>query len=118
MARTFEPLPVPLRENQYGVIRVGDSRVSLDTVLYRYKQGDSPETIVENFPTLKLVDVYEVIAYYLAHQFEIDEYLAETERHEEELREFVESQPGYQETSQRLRASRDQMRRRGAPSPD
>ena len=44
--------------------------------------------------------------------------LAETERREEELRAIAESQPGYQETTQRLRAYRDQLRSRGAPSPD
>jgi uncharacterized protein (DUF433 family) len=51
------------------------SRVSLDSVVYGFCQGESPETIRENFPTLSLEQVYGAITYYLAHQAEIDLYL-------------------------------------------
>jgi uncharacterized protein (DUF433 family) len=55
--------------------RIGSSRVSLDSVVYSWQQGDSPETIVENFPVLTLEEVYGAIAFYLANQESIDAYL-------------------------------------------
>ena len=55
------------------------SRVSLDSVVYGFLNGESPETIRDNFPTLSLEQVYGAIAYYLAHQSELDSYL-ETKR--------------------------------------
>ena len=51
------------------------SRVSLDSVVYGFLNGESPETIRDNFPTLSLEQVYGAVAYYLAHQAEMDSYL-------------------------------------------
>ena len=51
------------------------SRVSLDSVVYGFLNGESPETIRDNFPTLSLEQVYGAIASYLARQVEIDRYL-------------------------------------------
>jgi uncharacterized protein (DUF433 family) len=118
MALTCEPLPVPWREDKNGVIRVGETRVRLETVLWHYRNGESPATIVDAFPPLKLSDVHRVIAYYLEHPAEINEYLVESERREEEMRAFIESQPGYEENRQRLRAFRDQREGNDASSAD
>jgi uncharacterized protein (DUF433 family) len=96
--------PIPLREDRGGAIRVGPTRVTLEVVLARYRQGDTPEQIVEAFDTLKLADVYSVIGYYLRHQDEIDAYLAWVEEEAEALREKIEAQPGYQEWRERLLA--------------
>ena len=54
---------------------VRGSRVSLDSVVCGFLNGESPEAIRDNFPTLSLEQVYGAIAYYLAHQVEIDSYL-------------------------------------------
>ena len=51
------------------------SRVSLDSIVYGFLNGESAEAIRDNFPTLSLEQVYGTIAYYLAHQVEIDRYL-------------------------------------------
>ncbi|MBV9034749.1 MAG: DUF433 domain-containing protein [Acidobacteriaceae bacterium] len=56
---------------------VGDSRVSLASVVYAWKEGLSPESIQNNFPALSLEQVYGAIAYYLANQTEVDAYLSE-----------------------------------------
>ena len=56
------------------------SRVSLESVIYQFLDGASPETIVDEFPTLSLEQVYGAITFYLANRSEIDAYLAETER--------------------------------------
>jgi uncharacterized protein (DUF433 family) len=61
------------------------SRVSLDSVVYQFLQGESPESIVQAFPSLSLVQVYGGITYYLAQRTEIDEYLKRGEARFEEL---------------------------------
>lgn len=67
--------PVPLWQDPPGVLRVGGSRVLLELVIHAYQQGESPEGIVEMYPALELGDVFAVIAYYLAHRAEVDEYM-------------------------------------------
>ena len=66
---------VPLRMDQSGVLRVGDTRVSLDSLIYAFKEGATPEEIVQQFTTLDLADVYSVISHYLQNTAEVDEYL-------------------------------------------
>lgn len=70
-------LESPLRTDDHGTIRVGGTRVTLDSVIGAYKRGDSPEEIAEGFPTLELADVYAAIAYYLSHRGEAETYFAE-----------------------------------------
>ncbi len=56
-----------------------DSRISLNSVVYAFKSGLSPESIVQSFPLLTLEQVYGAIAFYLANSDEIDAYLAQEE---------------------------------------
>lgn len=58
---------------------VGKSRVSLDSVLYAWREGLTPDAIQKDFPSLRLADIYGAIAYYLDHQEEVDQYLRDTE---------------------------------------
>ena len=67
--------PAPLRTDEDGTVRVGGTRVRLDTVITAYQSGCGAEEIVLKFPTLNLADVYAVITYYLWHQEEVDGYL-------------------------------------------
>jgi uncharacterized protein (DUF433 family) len=69
------PHPPPLRTEEGGVVRVGQTRVSLDTVIATFHQGCSPEEIVLKFPTLDLTDVYAVVTYYLWNREEVEAYL-------------------------------------------
>ena len=62
-----------------GAYRITDSRVSLDSVVYAWRDGLSPESIKENFPVLILEEVYGAITFYLANQAEIDTYLSQSE---------------------------------------
>ncbi|MDX2031572.1 MAG: DUF433 domain-containing protein [Blastocatellia bacterium] len=68
-----------------GAYRIADTRVSLDSLVYSWLQGDSPETIADNFPVLSLEQIYGAIAFYLAHQIEVDAYLRKAERDYENL---------------------------------
>lgn len=72
--------PVPLREDADGNVRVGDTRVSLHTVVSQYNAGATPEDIVPRFDVLNLADVYAIVGYYLRHRDEVDTRLAEDER--------------------------------------
>src|SRR5215213_9477391 len=89
--------PVPLREDLRDAIRIGPTRVTLHTLIAFYKQGLSPEELVECFDTLKLADVYSVIGYYLRHQAEVDAYLDEVDRESEAFRREMEAQSEYKE---------------------
>ena len=68
---------IEMREHGYYV---AGARVSLDSIVHCFNEGFSAEAIQQEFPTLKLSQVYGAIAYYLDHRAEVDEYLAETER--------------------------------------
>ncbi|GAC1395919.1 MAG: hypothetical protein NVSMB56_10300 [Pyrinomonadaceae bacterium] len=56
--------------------RVAGTRVSLDSVVYAFLNGQTAEAIAQSFPALTLEQVYGAIAFYLANRHEIDEYLA------------------------------------------
>ena len=62
-----------------------ESRVSLESVVYEFLRGESPEAIVQAFPTLSLEQVYGGITFYLAHRAEIDASLQKDEARFEEL---------------------------------
>lgn len=76
----------PLRRDEHGVIRVGRTRVSLDTVVTEWLQGATPEQIIQDYDTLSLADINAVIAYYLSHRGEVDAYLEESRRLADEAR--------------------------------
>ena len=74
-------------ENVDGAYRVAGRRVSLDSIVYAFLRGESPEGIAESFPALTLEQVYGAIAFYLAQRDEIDAYLRAGKADFERLRE-------------------------------
>ena len=79
------------------------SRVSLDSVVYRFLEGLSPETIhADCFPTLTLDQIYGAISYYLANRAEIDRYLEKADQDYEDFRRRIRSE--YPEAHRRLDA--------------
>jgi len=76
---------IPLAKDTHGVYRVGGTRVTLDLVVRAFNRGATAEEIVQDFPSLHLSDVYQVIGYYLKHSAELSEYLGRRAREEEEL---------------------------------
>lgn len=77
---------VPLKINEEGVVGVGNTRVTLDTVVLTFKEGATAEEIVYKYPSLNLADVYAVISYYLQHQPEVEAYLAQRQQIADEVR--------------------------------
>ena len=67
-------------EQRDGGYYVAGARVSLDSLVYAFRRGASPETIRRSFPVLTLEQVYGAITFYLAHEREVDAYLEEAER--------------------------------------
>ena len=97
--------PPPLYETEQGAVRVRGTRVSLDSVIYAYNSGATPEDIVRSFTTLKLRDVYAVITYYLGHQEVVEAYLARRAAEAAEIRKKIEAiQPSNAEFRARLQA--------------
>jgi uncharacterized protein (DUF433 family) len=72
-------------EQQDGAYRIGGTRVSLDSVVYAYRRGASPESIQRSFPSLALEQVHGALAFYQSHQTEVDSYLVRGETEFEEL---------------------------------
>src|SRR5262245_60097458 len=87
-----------------GALRVGNTGVSLDSVVYAFQQGYSPETIREQYPALSLEEVYGTIACYLANREEVHQYLARQQRLWDEQRKKADESPS--PVVQRLRALR------------
>jgi len=85
-------------EQRNGGFYVAGTRVSLDSIASSYKSGDSPETIRQNFSSLTLEQVYGAIAFYLAHEQQVDSNIREGEE------EFQRSVPPLSETRPELYA--------------
>ena len=77
---------IPLSTDNDGVIRVGNTRVTLDTIVAAFKEGATAEEIAYQYPTVSLADIYSVIGYYLHQKKEVDAYLKRREKFAEEVR--------------------------------
>ncbi len=84
--------PPPLRGDEGGIVRVGNSRISLDLIVEQYENGMTPEDMVRAYDTLVLADVHAVIAYYLRHRDEVRAYLKRRAAEAETLRAKIEAE--------------------------
>jgi uncharacterized protein (DUF433 family) len=82
---------VPLSTDQAGVLRVAGTRVSLDSVVYAFDEGATPEEIAQAYPTLDLAAIYSVIGYYLQNRAEVEQYLGHRKVQRAELKREIES---------------------------
>jgi uncharacterized protein (DUF433 family) len=82
-----ETVALPLKVDEQGAIRVSGTRVTLDTLIHFYRQGETPEGLYEGFSTVPLADIYAVISYYLAHEQEVDAYLEQGSREADRIRQ-------------------------------
>jgi len=83
----IEVEPIPLEMGADGVVRVGGTRVTLDTVVAAFREGATAEEIVYQYPSLNLADVYSVIAYYLQRCQDVEAYLRQRQQQRDEVRE-------------------------------
>lgn len=74
-------------EQRNGGYFVMDTRVSLDSVVYAFLRGESPEGIAESFPSLGLEQIFGALAFYIANREAVDQYLRQGQQEFEALRE-------------------------------
>jgi uncharacterized protein (DUF433 family) len=74
-------------EQRDGGYYIQGSRVSLDSVVYAFLRGESPEGIAESFPALNLEQIFGCLAFYMANRDQVDQYLRDSEAEFEVLRE-------------------------------
>ncbi len=77
---------IPLSTDNDGVIRVGNTRVTLDTIVAAFKEGATAEEIAYQYPTVSLADIYSVISYYLHQRESVDAYLKRREKFAADVR--------------------------------
>jgi uncharacterized protein (DUF433 family) len=66
---------------------VSASRISLESIVYAFRRGESPEAILEAFPGIgSLAKVYGAIAFALDNPCLVDDYLKQQEREWEDAR--------------------------------
>ena len=107
--------PIPLEAGADGVVRVGGTRVTLDTVVMAFKEGATAEEIVYQYPSLDLADVYAVIAYYLQRRPEVEAYLHKRRAQADETLQQNEARFGPEGIRERLLACRSSHRGHLAP---
>jgi uncharacterized protein (DUF433 family) len=107
-------MTVPLRTDEHGAIRIGKTRVLLELVIHAYYMGETPEGIVDSYPSLTTADVYAVIGYYLANREEIDAYMRQRDQQAEQIIRDMEANltPEARALRTRLRAYQEQQQKR------
>ncbi len=86
----FEATIPPLREDTDGVLRVGNTRVTLESIVIAFDMGATAEEIAHRYAALDIATIYEVIAYVLRHRPAVDDYLAARQEKAAEARVEVE----------------------------
>ena len=77
-------MPSEYIDERNGGYYVAGTRISLDSVVYSFERGNSPEAIQKEYPLLRLPQIYGAIAFYLDYQAEVRRYLENEERNIQE----------------------------------
>ena len=101
--REFKVTAPPLRWDEAGGIRIGQSRVTIDSILASYHAGATPEEIAVQYSVLTLADIYVTITYYLTHRQQIDSYLKQRQQEAAERRQLLVKENNLTDLRQRLR---------------
>lgn len=82
---------IPLETDVHGVIRVSNTRVTLDTIVTAFKEGATAEEIAQQYSTVPLADVYYIIGYYLRRRDEVEVYLGKRKEEADGLQKQMEA---------------------------
>jgi uncharacterized protein (DUF433 family) len=77
---------IPIKEDKDGIIRINNSRVTLDSIVIAFKEGATAEEIAQQYPSVSLADIYSVIGYYLHHHLEVERYLKDRNEEAEQVK--------------------------------
>lgn len=83
---------VNLTKNDDGTIRIGKTRVSLESVVYHFQNGATSEEIQQKFPALTLAEVYSAIAYFLNNREQVEDYLHRQDAESDVMQSEIEAQ--------------------------
>lgn len=73
-----------------GAYRLVGTRIGLDCVVHAYLDGQSPEAIQDNYPSLPLETIHGAIAFYLHNRADVDRYLTRLATRMDEVRQTSE----------------------------
>lgn len=82
---------LPIKKDADGELRVGETRLTLDTVVSAFSEGGIVEEIAQQYPSVQLADVYSVIGFYLRQTTGVRTYLEERQKKSVEIRRKNES---------------------------
>jgi uncharacterized protein (DUF433 family) len=102
----LEALPLPLERRPDGSIRFRGSKIPLERIVFLFHEGQSPEEMVCEFPTLKLADVYTAVAFYLNHKEPVDAYAQARQTEEDGVIAELEARSQWSELRDRLERRR------------
>ena len=97
------PMDREFVERRNGGFYLAASRVPLDFIVREFQEGESPEAIRSDFPTLSLEQVYGAIAFYLGHKDEVEKAMAERAREEDAYSAAHPTPPDLKEKFERMR---------------
>ena len=86
MALKIEAETVPLVSDADGRLCVSGTRITLDTVVTAFGDGATAEEIVQQYPALRLGDVYAILTFYIRRRPDIDAYVRQRRRDAEAVR--------------------------------
>jgi uncharacterized protein (DUF433 family) len=93
MMLEIQALEVPIAFDVHGVAKVGGTRVTLETVIDAFREGNTAEDILMRYPALSLASIYQVIGYYLDHRAEVDAYIEQAQVESERVRSENNARP-------------------------
>jgi uncharacterized protein (DUF433 family) len=91
MSIPLDPIQVPLFWDDYQSLRVVGTRVHLESIIQAWNEDRTPKQIVQDYDTLKLSAVLQILGWYLDHQEQVDEYLKHQAEKAEEFRAQIEA---------------------------
>src|SRR5262245_28543463 len=94
-------------EQREGGYYITGTRISLDSVIYPFKNGASPESILRSFPQIGALEkVYGAITFYLANKEAVETYLRDQERLADEI--GISQPPLPESLARKLRRAREE----------
>jgi|OpeIllAssembly_1097287.scaffolds.fasta_scaffold1770008_1 uncharacterized protein (DUF433 family) len=96
-----------------GSIRIVGTRIAIESIIQSFRDGATPEEICQDFPSLSLAQVYDVLAFYLSHQADVEVYLREQAQASEVVRQELQTRHAAFLSNLRKRLAT----RRSAPAP-
>ena len=99
---------IPIETDKDGMIRVGNTRVTLETLVTAFNSGSTAEEIVYQFPILNLADVYAVITYYLRNRDTVEKYLDKRKQRAEQVKRQNQNNENMNDVRKRPLARQDQ----------